>query len=256
MAGKLDGKVAIVTGGGSGIGRAAALLFASEGAKLVVAGVPEAASMAVAAEIGAAGGAAVGIKADVTNPAEVEAMVQAALTQFGGLDVIFNNAGTTHDTLAEDTTPEIWDAVVDPTLKGVFLGCSHAIRAMKRQGRGGSIVNSASTAGLVGFTRRSAYCAAKGGVIALTRALAVECAGAGIRVNCIAPGATDTAMVRDLYQLQADPAAAQRAHAARQPFGRLSTAEEIARSVLFLASDDAATMTGTCLVVDSGYVAG
>jgi len=252
--GKLQGKVAIVTGGGSGIGRATALLFAREGAKLIVAGVSEGTSMQVAAEIRAAGGSAIGIKADVTKPGDIDAMVQAALTHYGALDVIFNNAGTTHDTLAEDTTEGIWDSVVDVTLKGVFLGCSAAIRVMKQAGRG-SIVNSASTAGLVGFARRSAYCAAKGGVIALTRALAVECAASGIRVNCIAPGATDTDMVRDQYCQQVDPEAAERAHVARQSIGRLSTAEEIARSVLFLASDEVAAMTGTCLVVDSGYSA-
>ncbi|MCO5089829.1 SDR family NAD(P)-dependent oxidoreductase [Bosea sp. (in: a-proteobacteria)] len=254
--GKLAGKVAIVTGGASGIGEATARLFACEGAKVVIAGIPQDAGERVARSICDAGGVAIAIETDVSNDKAVGAMVSRTVEHFGGLDIIFNNAGVAHDTEITETTDDVWNLVVDVTLKGVFLGCRHAVAAMRERGTAGVIVNSGSTAALVGFTKRSAYCAAKGGVVSMTRALAIELAPYGIRVNAIVPGATETAMVRDLYDLQSDPVAAKKAHQQRQPFGRLSSVDDIARSVLFLASDDASTMTGTALVVDSGYIAG
>lgn len=249
---KLAGKCALVTGGGTGIGRATALLFAREGAKVAVAGRTLGKCEEVAAEIAVVGGEAIAIAADVSRSPDVERMVNTTVEHFGGLDVLFNNAGIGHDTETVETSDEIWDQVIDINLKGVFLGCRYAIPFMRERG-GGSIVNTASTAGMVGFARRVAYCASKGGVIAMTRAIAVECMAHNIRVNAIAPGATCTQLAERSYQREPDPEAARRRHQQRQPIGRLSMPEDIARGVLFLASDDSPTTTGSCLVIDGGY---
>lgn len=251
---RLAGKIAIVTGAGAGIGRAVSETFAAQGAKVVVAGIPGADVKATAEAIRDSGGIALAMTVDVTDSGQMQAMVDETVRIYGGIDVIFNNAGVAHDTLVEDTTDQIWDHVVDVTLKGVFLGCRAVMPVMKAAGRG-SIINSGSTAATVGFTKRSAYCAAKGGVVSLTRALAIEVAPFGVRVNCIVPGATDTQMVRDIYDLQVDPAIARKAHWDRQPLGRLSSVEDISAAVLFMATDEASTMTGSTLVVDSGYSA-
>ena len=248
----LSGRVAIVTGGGTGIGRETCRLLANQGVRVVVAGLPAQSCEQVASEIIAGGGAAIAAIGDVTVATEAAAIVHRAMDQWGRLDIAFNNAGATHDSLIGETSEETWTHVVDVTLKGVFLCCKYEIPAMVASG-GGTIINSGSTAGIVGFARRSAYCAAKGGVIALSRALAVECAPDGIRVNVVAPGATDTPMVRDLYQLANDPEEARLHHLAVQPLGRLSQPADIAQAVVYLACAD--TATGTCLVVDGGYSA-
>lgn len=251
--GRLEGKVALITGAGSGIGRATALLFAREGARVAVVGIPEAGVLATCAEITAAGGQALALPADVTSPAAVEAAVAATVDGLGGLDVVFNNAGVGLVAPIGETSMDLWERSLAVNLTGVFLGCRYAIPAMRRLGRGGAIINSASTAALSGLPGRSAYAAAKGGVIAMTRVLAIECAPDAIRVNSLSPGATETEMVRRLYEDTDDPEAARREHARRQPIGRLSQPEEIAQAVLYLASDAARTVTGTNLVVDGGF---
>lgn len=251
---KLKGKVALITGGGSGIGRATALLFAQEGAKVAVVGRTLEKCEDVVAEIKAAGGKAIAIAADVSSATDAEMMISRTVETFGGLDILFNNAGIGHDTEVVDTPEDIWDRVVDINLKGVFLGCKYAIPFMKERG-GGSIVNTTSTAGLVGFPRRVVYSASKGGVMAMTRSMAIECAPHNIRVNAICPGSTLTPLTESNYQREPDPELARQRHAQRQPIGRLSLSEDIARGVLFLASDDSPTTTGSCFVIDGGYTA-
>src|SRR5262252_4051492 len=202
---RLAGKVAIITGAGSGIGRESALLFAGEGAKVVVAEVNDGAGRDVVSEIGEAGGQAVFVHADVSLARDAEAMVAAAEKTWGRLDVIFNNAGIfpANDSSVVDTDEETWDLVMRVNLKGVFLGCKHAIPAMLRSG-GGSIVNTASFVALVGAaTPQIAYTASKGGVLAMTREIAVEFARKGIRANALCPGPVDTPLLRELMS---DPA--------------------------------------------------
>lgn len=251
---KLEGKVALITGGGSGIGRATALLFAEEGAQVAVVGRTLAKCEEVASEIEATGGNALSIVADVSHAQDIEMMIQRTIDTFGALDILFNNAGIGHDSEVVDLTEDLWDRVIDVNLKGVFLGCKSAIPLMKERG-GGTIVNTASTAGVVGFPRLTAYSAAKGGVISMTRSLAIECAPYNIRVNAICPGSTYTPLTEQKYHNQADPDLARQRHREAQPIGRLSMPADIARGVLFLASDDSPTTTGTCLVIDGGYTA-
>ena len=252
---QLKGKVALITGGGSGIGRATALMFSQEGARVAVVDRVSSKCNAVVAEIRSSGGEATAIEADVSLSGDVEMMVRRTAEAFGGLDILFNNAGIGHDTETVDTSEETWDQVIDINLKGVFLGCKYAIPYMKERG-GGSIINTASTAGLVGFSRRVAYSASKGGVIAMTRSMAIECAPDNIRVNAICPGSTLTPLTEEGYRTAPDPERARQDHIRRPPIGRLSLPEDIARGVLFLASDGSSrTTTGSCLVIDGGYTA-
>jgi meso-butanediol dehydrogenase / (S,S)-butanediol dehydrogenase / diacetyl reductase len=251
---KLQGKVALVTGGSSGIGRATALLFAQEGARVAVVGRSLDRSEAVCAEFSVNGGTAVGIAADVSRDCDAQMMIGRTVQAFGGLDILFNNAGIGHDSDTVETSEEIWDEVIDVNLKGVFLGCHYAIPRMLERG-GGSIINGASTAGLVGFARRAAYSAAKGGVIAMTRSMAIEWATRNIRINALSPGATATPLTELAYSRQSDPALARQRHVQLQPIGRLSSPDEIARGALFLASGDSSSMTGANLVIDGGYSA-
>jgi NAD(P)-dependent dehydrogenase (short-subunit alcohol dehydrogenase family) len=251
----LTGKAAVVTGGGGGIGAATALLLARRGARVVVAGLPGDPTEAVAESIRAAGGEALATAADVRVAASVQATADLALAAFKSVDILVNSAGIGGIAAAEATSDELWDGIVATNLTGVFLGCRAVIPIMRRQ-RGGAIVNVASTTALVGLPGRAAYSAAKAGVVALSRTLAVELAGDGIRVNAVSPGATDTEMVRAGYRAAPDPDAARRRHAANQPIGRLSAPGEIAAAVLYLVSDQAATVTGTNLVVDGGFTAG
>jgi NAD(P)-dependent dehydrogenase (short-subunit alcohol dehydrogenase family) len=249
---RLGGKVAIITGAGSGIGKATALLFAHEGAKVVAADINEDAAAAVAAEIIERGGMARAVKADVSQEADARAMVEATVAAFGRLDVLFNNAGIEGE-MARDTGDlpiDVWHKTIAVNLTGVFL-CSHfAIPAMLESG-GGAIVNNASIAGLVGFGGIAAYCASKGGVVQLTRAAAIEYAASGIRVNCLCPGIIETPMM----ERAAPDQAARAAFAAMEPMGRFGQPEEVAALALFLASDDASFITGAVVPVDGGYVA-
>jgi NAD(P)-dependent dehydrogenase (short-subunit alcohol dehydrogenase family) len=250
---RLDGKVAVITGAGSGIGRVAAKLFAAEGAQVVVADVVADQAGAVVDEIVAGGGSALAVTVDVSDGAQVEAMVAAAVNGFGGLQVLFNNAGIFPDDDGGvlDTPPETWQRVMEVNLKGVWLGCRAAVPAMLASG-GGSIINVASFVALMGAaTAQIAYTASKGGVLAMTRELAVEYARHGIRANSLCPGPIETPL---LAELLADPERRQR-RLIHIPIGRFGRPEEIAKAALFLASDDASFITGSALVVDGGITA-
>ena len=251
MADRLAGRRAIVTGGGAGIGRAIAARYAREGARVLVADIDAHAAELVAGELG---GDALAERVDVTVAAEVEALVDRAVVAFGGLDVMVNNAGIGVAATAPETSEEDWQRVLDVCLKGTFLGMKYAIPAIRAAG-GGSVVNMSSVAALVGVKDRAAYCAAKGGVLALTRAAAIDHVGEGVRVNCIAPGTVDTPWIERITAGYDDPAEARRGMEARQPHGRFVTAEEIAAMAAYLASDEAGSVIGGVMVVDGGMTA-
>lgn len=253
MPSRLEAKVALITGGGSGIGRAAARLFAAEGAKVVVADLVRDAAHATAEELRSAGGQAVAVGADVTDEAQVGTIVSAAMDAFGQLHVLFNSAGIFpgDDGGLLETPSDTWDKVMDVNLKGVWLCCRAAVPAMLDSG-GGSVVNVASFVALMGAaTAQIAYTASKGGVLAFTRELAVEYARRGIRANALCPGPIQTPL---LAALIADPERRAR-RLVHIPMGRFGQAEEIARAALFLASDESSFMTGASLVVDGGITA-
>ena len=249
---RLKDKVCVITGGGSGIGRATALLFAQEGAHLVIADKRNA--QAVAAECANKGAQAMAVEADVAVAADVRRVVEAAVERFQRLEVLVNNAGYGIRGNVVETDEEAWDALMAVNVRGVFLCSKHAIPVMKRSG-GGTIVNTASVVAAVGISNRAAYCASKGAVAALTRAIAVDHVGDGIRCNAIAPGTIDTPYFDEILQKSADPGATRRALAARQLLGRLGTPEEIAAGILFLAGDESRFATGTILTLDGGMTA-
>ena len=251
--GKLDGKVALITGAASGMGRATAMLFAGEGAKVAIADCVEEGGLETVQKIKQEAGEAIFINVDVAKAAEVEQMVGKAVGEYGRVDVLFNNAGVAGKTIrTAEYTEEEWDQVLSVNLKGVFLGSKYIVPVMLSQG-GGVIVNTASTGGMVGLPFMPAYCASKAGVILLTKTMAMEYGGDNIRVNCICPGAIHTAMTEPW--LPADPAARQ-AHMQANLLGRWGRPEDIAAAALYLASDDAAYLTGVALVVDGGWTAG
>jgi len=252
-AGRLAGKTALVTGAGSGIGRHAAELFAAEGASVVVADRDADGAAATVEAITSSGGAAHAVTVDVAKAAEVEAAVAEAESAFGGLQVLFNNAGVfpADDGSPVDTPEATWDRVMDVNLKGVFLGCKYGIPALLRAG-GGSIVNTASFVAVMGAaTSQIAYTASKGGVLAMTREIAVEYARRGIRANALCPGPVNTPLLQELL---ADPAARAR-RLVHLPMGRLAEASEIARAALFLASDESSYVNGTTFLVDGALTA-
>ena len=256
QSGRLGAKIAAITGAGSGIGRASALLFAQEGAHVVVADLVEATANETASLIGPA---ATAIAADVTVPADLERLVAAALSRYGRLDILFNNAGIDlpEATTVVATSEADWQRIVDVNLKGVLLGARAALPVMKAQGSG-AIVNTASQAGLVGTPQEAAYCASKGGVVALTRQMAVDYAPYGIRVNCVCPGAVDKPTTDRAGWLMATPGGLEQREArlaAAIPLGRLCTAMDVAYAALYLASDEASYVTGTALAVDGGLLA-
>ncbi|MGN6183440.1 MAG: glucose 1-dehydrogenase [Thermoanaerobaculia bacterium] len=247
---RLQGKVALITGGASGIGKASCLLFAREGAKVVVVDLKQEAAQATAEEIKAAGGEARAFAADVSKAKDAEAMVAFAEKEFGALHIAFNNAGVFHadDESVTTTSEEIWDFVIDVNLKGVFLGCKYEIPALLRAG-GGSIINTASFVAVMGAAvPQIAYTASKGGVLAMTREIAVEFARKNIRANSLCPGPVETPL---LAELLADPARRNR-RLVHIPPGRFAKAEEMANAALFLASDESSFVNGTSFLVDGG----
>jgi NAD(P)-dependent dehydrogenase (short-subunit alcohol dehydrogenase family) len=250
---RLEGKVAIITGASSGIGKATALLFGREGAKVVV-NYSHSADEAdeVVNSILKSGGEAIAIKADVSKEHEVKAMIEETIKKYGKIDILHNNAGVELQKPITITSEEEWNKVLDINLKGMFHCSKYALSYMKE---GGVIVNTASVAGLFGSANLSAYCASKGGVIALTKALALEYAPNKIRVNCICPGAIDTPMLRRFIDASPDPKATEKQFTSMHPLGRLGQPEDIARAALFLASDSSSFITGHSLVVDGGFTA-
>jgi NAD(P)-dependent dehydrogenase (short-subunit alcohol dehydrogenase family) len=246
---KLAGKVTVVTGGASGIGRASALLLADEGARVIVADIDEAGGRDTVRAIRERGGEAVFVRTDVTVAADVERMIAAAVETYGRLDVLFNNAGIAHRAPVDECTEEDWDRVIAINLKGVFLGSKYAVPVMVRQG-GGSIINTASGAGLVGTVRSPAYCASKGGVVLLTKQMALDFAQDNIRVNAICPGAVDTPLMDlILREISDDLDEAKRIYEGRLARGRMLAPEEVAHAVLYLASDESGFMTGNPFMI-------
>jgi NAD(P)-dependent dehydrogenase (short-subunit alcohol dehydrogenase family) len=252
MAGQMKDKVALVTGGSAGIGRAAALAFAREGAKVVVADVQVAGGQETVRLIRDAGGEAVFVRTDVASPVEVKALVDEAVQRYGRLDYAFNNAGI-EGTLAPtaECSEENWNRTLEINLKGVWLCMRAEIAQMLKQG-GGAIVNTASVAGLVGFQNLPAYCASKGGVVQLTRTAALEYAKMGIRINAVCPGVIRTAMVE---RVTGGNPQTEAQFVAMEPVGRMGTPEEVAAAVVWLCSDAASFVTGHPMVVDGGLVA-
>jgi NAD(P)-dependent dehydrogenase (short-subunit alcohol dehydrogenase family) len=252
--GILEGKRAIVTGAASGIGRATAVLLAREGAAVIAADRDEAGIGEVVAGIVAAGGRAAAVRCDVTVETDCRRLVEAAVAGFGGLDIVVNSAGIVRRADVVETTEEEWDRVMAVNVKAVFLVGRHAIPEMVRGG-GGVVVNIGSGWGLKGGPRAASYCASKGAVVNLTRAMAIDHGPQGIRVNCVCPGDTDTPLLRGEAKQLGEDLAAFLVSSAERPLRRLGTPEDSARAVLYLASDAASWVTGATLVVDGGGLA-
>ncbi len=251
---KLTGKRAIVTGGAGGIGRATALAFAAEGAAVAVVDLNQVGAQAVADEITAAGGRALALGVDVSQEQPVADAVARVVAEFGGLDVVFNNAGIARRTTAVETAVEDWDLSFAVNVRSIFLMCKHAIPHLEAAG-GGSIINTGSGWGLKGGGRALPYCASKGAVVNMTRALAIDHGPANIRVNSVNPGDTDTGMLRSEATQIGWTEEAFLADAADRPLRRMGRPSEIAAAVVFLASDDSSFVTGSALVVDGGGIA-
>jgi NAD(P)-dependent dehydrogenase (short-subunit alcohol dehydrogenase family) len=248
---RLEGKRAVVTGAGAGIGRSIALRLASEGARVALADVDEEAVEKVASEID---GETLVRRTDVTRAEEVEELVASAVEAWGGLDVMVNNAGVGVAATVVDTTEEDYERVMDVCVRGTLLGMKYAIPAIRDAG-GGSVINMSSVAALVGITDRAVYSAAKGAILSMTRAAAIDHVGEGVRVNCIAPGTVDTPWIDRITSGYDDPEEARANMQARQPHSRFVTPEEIAAMAAYLASDEAASCIGACMIVDGGVTA-
>jgi len=253
--GNLTGKRALITGAASGIGRATAELFAREGAAVAVVDVDEVGGRAVAQAIEGEGGRAIFVHCDVTRAADCQRAVQETVDKLGGLDVLFNNAGIIRRATVIDTTEEEWDRVMAVNVKSIFLLSKYAVPVMARAG-GGAIINTSSGWGLVGGRNAVSYCASKGAVVNMTRAMALDHGAENIRVNCICPGDTDTPMLRSEAQQLGESEDVFLAEAADRPPRRVGQPADIAQAVLYLASDAALFVTGTALVVDGGGLAG
>jgi len=251
----LCGKVALITGGASGIGRATSLLFACEGAVIAITDINEEAGQAVAQEIISAGGRAIFERADVSCAADCQRVVERVRREFGAIHILFNNAGIIRRASLVELSEQEWDRVMEVNVKSIFLLSRLVIPLMSKDG-GGSIINMASGWGLAGGPRAAAYCASKGAVVLLTKAMAIDHGPKNIRVNCVCPGDTDTNMLQNEALQLGESRDRFMAEAARRPLGRVGRPEEIAQAVLYLASEASSFVTGTALVVDGGGLAG
>lgn len=250
---RLEGKVALITGGTEGMGYAAAELFLKEGASVCVTGRSEEKG-GKAIDALSKHGNAIFVRGDVSVSDDARRMVEETVSRFGHLDILFNNAGVYMEVSAEDMTEEDWDRLMDVNVKGTFLVTKFAVPHMKHR-RGGSIINNSSDAGLVGNRNCPAYCASKGAITVMTKAMALDYAPYGIRVNSVNPGTIDTPMLEREVRASSDPEAYMERTSAESPMGRIGRAEEVARAVLFLASDESSFVTGASLSVDGGLTA-
>ena len=252
---RLEGKVALITGGNSGIGSATAIRFANEGAAVAITGRNAERGEQVVQEIVANGGDAIFIRSDVRSAEDCRHAVDQTLERFGKIDVLFNNAGVFHPKNIPDCTEEEWDETIDSSLKGAFLMSKYVLPSMIEQGSG-SIIHTSSGWGVLGGDKAAAYCAAKGGLIVMAKAMAIDHGPDGIRVNCVCPGDVLTPMLPDDAAKRGMSWDDYAVGAADRPLGRIGTAEDIANAVLYLASDESSFVTGESLVVDGGGVAG
>jgi NAD(P)-dependent dehydrogenase (short-subunit alcohol dehydrogenase family) len=251
----LTGKRVLITGGASGIGRAITELFARQGAAISVLDVDETGGHTVVKSITESGGKAIFIRCDVTLAVECQNAVQRTIEEFGGLDILINSAGIIRRATVVETTEADWDRVMNVNVKSIFLIAKHALPALIQAG-GGVIINISSGWGLIGGHKAAVYCASKGAVIQLTKAMALDHGAQGIRVNCICPGDTDTPMLREEARQLGEPEEKFLIEAAQRPLQRMGTPQDIAQAALYLASDASSFVTGTALVVDGGGIIG
>jgi NAD(P)-dependent dehydrogenase (short-subunit alcohol dehydrogenase family) len=252
---QLHPKIALITGAASGIGRATALLFAREGASVILTDINESAGQTVASEITQHGGRAIFEPGDVTRAVDCQRITERAVRDFGAIHILFNNAGIIRRASVVDLSEDEWDRVMAVNVKSIFLMSREVIPIMAAAG-GGCIINTASGWGLAGGPRAAVYCASKGAVVLLTKAMAIDHGPQNIRVNCICPGDTDTAMLHNEAQQLGEPDEKFLAEGAKRPLGRVGKPEEIAQAALYLAGDASSFVTGTALVVDGGGLAG
>jgi len=252
---RLEGKVALITGGTSGIGSATAIRFAREGARVAITGRNPQRGEEVVAEVTSSGGEAIFIRSDVRLADDCRNAVEQTLGRFGKIDILFNNAGVFHPKTIPECTEEEWDETIDSSLKGAFLMSKYALPSMIERGSG-SIIHTSSGWGILGGNGAASYCAAKGGLIVMAKAMAIDHGPQGIRVNCVCPGDVLTPMLHDDAAKRGMRWDEYAAGAADRPLGRIGTVDEIAAAVLFLASDESSFVTGEALVVDGGGVAG